>query len=370
MYRLSECPGSLTLTNLLRERGQLYQLRDRAVSSGNRIHAWLAQEALANDPLVALDQDEEQIAKMCASLRDERREQWLAPTLEQEVFVEQRFWYRSGFLPRFSGQPDYLVIDQDAKCAWVADYKTGRREAQEAADNLQLRAEVVLLKHNFPELEQISASIIEPLVSWDNVSVVYEGADLVSAEANILEIVARTEFEREHRVAGPFCVYCPAKAHCREAFAYAQSVPSVAPEKAIAELPRGVNGVRLWERAKVAKKLIETIEEAYTQILETEPEALPGYILPKEGRTRRFVPYPAKFKAALADYLTGEEIDGCANYHLSRIEELFGLKTKLSGKELQSTFKAVVNDTVSTTRDAPFIRAKTKREREEAPQLK
>jgi hypothetical protein len=303
-------------------------------------------------------------------LRIERFNQWIRDTERYESIVEQRFWYRTGFFPRFSGQPDYLAIDRRNRRAFLVNFKTGRLEAQEAADNLQLRTETVLVKHNFPELEQITATIVEPLVSWQNESVIYTDGHFQTAEAQILEIVARTEFERDHRVAGTWCVHCPAKAHCRQAIDYVQSLPALNPEKAIVELPRGEPGVQLWERIKVAKKLIETLEKSYTRILEDEPDALPGYLLPKEGRERRYVPYPDKFKAALGAYLNPDEIDGAATFHLTKIQEIFGLKHHLEGKELEQLFTKLTKEVVSVRYDEPFIRPLRKREREAAAQSK
>jgi hypothetical protein len=365
MYRYRECSGALALTNLLRQEGKLVDFPNGSANAGIRIHEWLAFEALNQIAIpVTLSADDLATAQMCAQLRNERVGQWRQG--EFETIVEKRFWYREGVWPRFSAQPDFIAIDSANKRALVANYKTGRLESEDAADNVQLRAEIVALWHNFPELEEIAGTIIEPWVTWENVAVSYTHGHLRIAEIELLQIVNRTKFERERRTAGPWCTKCPAQIHCHEAIAYVEQLPALKPEQAIYELPRGERGVQFWERIKVAEKLIETLKKAYVVILENEPTALPGYILPAQGRERRYVPYPAKLKTALADYLTAEEIDGCASYHLGKIEELLGLKRKLEGKELEKLFKSLTNGAVSTTHDAPFIRPMTRKEREAA----
>jgi hypothetical protein len=282
-----------------------------------------------------------------------------------EILVEKRLWYRQGLDRIFSGQADYVCLDHAAGRALIIDYKTGRLEVDTAADNLQLRALVVLLKHNWPFLTEISATIIEPWVSWESEFVVYSGEALEQAQNQILSYVDLARWAPEVRFAGPHCKHCPARAHCQEAIDFALSLSeSERDDKGLIILPRGEPGVALWEKIKVAKKLLKGLEEAYERILENEPEALPGYIMPPQGRERRIVAYPAKLKAALAPYLSSEEIDGCAEFHVAKIEELLGLKHKIAGKALERTFADAIGDVVSIVHDKPFIRPLTKRERE------
>lgn len=368
MFRLANCPGSQTLILSLREAGKHYELPSPEAASGIRIHNFEALDALgstaqAEDFFRAMNSEERAVSRKMAEIRNSLVGEFLGNGSEKEIIVEKRFWYRQNFTPRFSGQPDFIAIKD--KRALVINYKSGRLEAEPAADNLQLRTEAVLLKHNRPDLEQIIASIVEPLVSWESEAVGYDQKDMAIAEQEILAFVTRAQWDTQKRVPGAWCRYCPARAHCREALAYVESIPSPRPENLIRELPRGDAGTALWEKIKVAKKLIETIEETYTRILEDEPTALPGFILPEKGRPRRRVIYPEKLKTALAQYLTSEELDGCADYRIAKVEELLGLKHKIEDKkELARLFKELTSDAIEIVYDAPFIRALTKRERE------
>jgi Protein of unknown function (DUF2800) len=389
MHRLEKCSGSLALTNALREQHKLYWAPSPEAAAGTRIHGWLAlKDNRESDAFKtaqsALDRSELNLAAYCSELADEIIEQWGFADLS---FIEQRFFYRQGLWLRFSGQPD-LVLVGDNKRALILDYKTGRLEAEPAADNMQLRTEVVLLKHKFPGLEEIDAAIIEPLVSWDSERVRYSGELFREAENQILDIVDRAQWEADKRTAGPWCRYCPARANCYEALQYIQSIPAFPAlnkdksdqageslaefnkEQMIRELPRGEHGAELWRKLKFAKKLLKDIEDIYEKILETEPDALPGFILPKEGHRNRRVVYPRKLKAALAEYLTEDEIDGCAEYYLGKIKEVFGFKHRMSGKELDLNFELLIKDAVQTGHDKPFIRPLTKAERAAAAPAK
>jgi len=363
--RAANCPGSVALENEIRSRGRYYELPDSARTSGIKIHEWLALEALGK----ALDEtnlssDERATAKMCVELRNNSLASWDRGGKETQLFIEKRFWYRRGARPLFSGQPDYVKIDYTNHRALILDYKTGRMEVEQASDSLQLRAEVVLLKDNFPDLEEISAGIIEPWVSWDLLQVVYKADDLRQAENQILAICDRTIWEADKRVAGPWCKHCRAKSFCHEAIQYAQGIQRFDPERMVAELPRGEEGTKLWERVKVARKLLEAIEAAYLEIIKNSPHdnVLPGYVL-EHGRARRRVPYPEKLKEALKDYLTGPEIDGCADYRVARIQEMVGFKRGIEGQKLAALFAELTKDAVVVTYDEPFIRKARKRER-------
>jgi PD-(D/E)XK nuclease superfamily len=383
MARLKECPGSLALSNYVKREGYFVPTNIYA-NLGIRIHRRLASDFQANNSTDQLDETEEDLCEKCRQLRDSLIADWLGLNAQPpDFFAEVRLWYRNGDIPVFSGQPDLIVLDRSGKRGLLLDYKTGRSQPEPIADNHQLRAEVVLLKHTLPKLEEIEAAIIEPWVSWESIRVSYSGEAFKQAEQEILSICDAAAFGQSERHAGEWCRYCSGRVYCKEAFAYIEKIPSFPAvnrdslddeglskakfdiETLFRDLPRGPRGAEIWRRLKIAEKLLEAITQTYLKILETDPDALPGFILPKEGRERRIVPYPAKLKAALAEYLTGDEIDGCAQYYPGQIEKLFGMKHKVSGKELEHRFAELTEGTIEVLHDRPFIRELTKREREQ-----
>jgi hypothetical protein len=306
-------------------------------------------------------------AMKCAELREGLIRQWENDHDRPNQFltiVEHRFWYRAGTVPRFSGQADFIRLNRAARRALIVDYKTGRLEAEPAADNMQLRAEVVILKQIVPELEEIQAAIDEPLVSWDSERVNYSGDAFRQAEEEILSIVDEATFHPEHRRAGPWCTNCPARIYCREAIDYREGALAIRYGTDIEELPRGPRGVELWEKIIAVIKLFKDVRSNYELILREDPDALPGYTLPEEGHEHRGVVSPAALKKAVAAYLTADEVDACAEYYLGKVEEKFGAKAGLKGLKRKRSFAELVADVIEITHDKPFIRPLTKKERQ------
>jgi hypothetical protein len=372
MYRVMNCPGSVALTNFLKRENRYYELPSPEASAGTRIHSYLAMERQGKyeeAELVLEDRYELATARKCIELRESVLSQWLRPTYggtEQalvEFIIERRLWYRQGLWPRFSGQPDFVILDRTNQRALIVNYKTSRKEAAPAADNVQLRTEVVVLKHNEPALSEISGVIIEPLVTWDSERVEYDEEALQVATGQLLAIVDRAEWEPQNRIAGDWCVYCPARANCLEARAYVETIPSLPASKLLTELPKGETGTALWRRIQVAQKLLKDLEGAYTTILEQDPNCLPDLILPAQGKAKRIIPHPGTLKAALAEHLNESEIDGCATYSVPKVQDALGLKLGIDGKELERKFKELTRDAVQTIHERPFVRERTRKER-------
>ena len=362
MHRVAKCSGSVKMVNDLRASGKYFELTNPYAPSGTRIHWYLARTNGKGENLEAekeLTADEMGTARKCQDLRNEIVLVWRDKEL-LEVIAEKRLWYRTGLIPRFSGQPDLVVIG-DEKRALIINYKTGRLEAEPAADNLQLRTEIVLLKHVRPELEQIDAAIVEPWVTWDSERVTYDEANMVIAEAEILKIVDEAAWNFE-RTAGPWCRHCPARCNCDESLAYIQTIPNPQVSK-LFELPRGEAGVTLWEKIGLAQKLLVDLKETYKRILAVEPGALPGYVLPELGHRRRKVVDLAKFKEALAVVLAPEKIDALVDVPIGKIETLYGETVGITGKKLSTEFERLTANAVAVTNDEPFIRPLTIKEK-------
>jgi hypothetical protein len=371
MYRVANCPGSVAMVTALRREGKYYELPNPDAEAGTRIHKYLALEHNmdAAADLTLHSRNELMVAQKCIELREGVVNDWLRVTNGNEeqplvhFFLEKRFWYRQGLWPRFSGQPDFIVIDRTNQRALNVNYKTGRKEAAPAADNIQLRCENVLLKAAEPNLVEITGTIVEPLVSWEPERVQYDVEALQIAESQLLAIVDRAEWEPQNRIAGDWCIYCPARSHCLEARQYVETIPSPPPAKLLSELPKGEPGTTLWRKIQTAQKLLKDMESAYETIIQEDPNSLPGLILPEQGKARRVVPHPGTLKHVLEEYLSPEEVDSCATYYPGKVQDALGLKLGIDGKELEKRFRELTREAVVTTHDRPFVRERTKKER-------
>jgi Protein of unknown function (DUF2800) len=364
MHRIAECSGSLALSNWVRRNGYFVPRNPWALT-GTAIHRWLAFEALgqhaeAEVQAEALDPEALDVAIKCAWIRDGLVRAWENDHDRNFDFftaVERRYRYFAGEVEKFNGQPDFIRINLAGRRALIVNYKTGRIEPEPAADNLQLRTEVVLLKAALPELDEIEAVIDEPLVSWDPERVRYSGESFREAEDQILQIVEEAAWHPERRIAGRWCRHCPARIYCPQARDYLNgTLILIRPNFDIRQLPRGKEGVLFWEKISEVPDVIAEIKKAYAQILREDPDALPGYYLPAEGNERRTVTSPAGFKRALAAYLSVDEIDALAKYSIAKIQNLFGTKAGLKGKAKEKRFAELVADAIAITHDEPFIK--------------
>jgi hypothetical protein len=365
MARLKECSGSLAMTNALRASGQAIELPNPYAASGSKIHwflatspIWTAENLEAERQLTAQEMN---VARRCRELQREIVSAFVGNNDQEiEFLVERRFWYRRGLKPVFSGQADFVVLIGDR--ALILDFKTGRIESDPVSDNLQIRSEAVLLKNEYPHLSEIEGCIIEPLVSWDPVRARYYEADLRQAEQHILSIVDESRWNLD-RKAGTHCKWCPCRTHCLEAFQYIDAIHNGQPIK-LYNPPRGEEGTRLYEKIGVAQKILLDIKETYREILKSDPTALPGYTIDEMGHQRRTVIDPEKFKLALAEYITAQEIDSMADFSVAQAEILFGERTQLKTKRLKEEFRKLTEEAVSIDHVEPSIRKLTKRERE------
>jgi hypothetical protein len=111
--------------------------------------------------------------------------------------------------------------------------------------------------------------------------------------------------------------------------------------------------------------LLVDIKETYKRILQVEPGALPGYVLPEIGHKRRTVIDPKALKIRLGDKLSPDLIDAVADYPIGKIEQLYGQATGLTGKKLAAEFDRLIANAIKITNDEPFIRPLNRRERDE-----
>jgi hypothetical protein len=359
MSRLAACSGSLALTNELRAEGKLFENNNKDAASGTRIHWWLAVTPWHLRENLEAEQQlsgwEMGTARRAREIQLDLINAWLGNEQpELETLTERRLFYRVGLRPRFTGQVDFVIMA--GARALILDFKSGRLESDPAADNLQLRTYVVLLKDEYQEIEEVEASIVEPNVGWESPRVRYSGADLAQAESHILSIVDEAAWNLK-RTAGPWCKHCPARILCPEAQNYIQTALDYSQVRnLIKDLPRGEAGSNLWGKIGLAEKLLSDMRAAYRQIMVDDPDALPGYILPPEGHQRRTVTDPAKFKFALETEISAKDIDAIAYYPVAKIEEMYGQAVGLTGKKLRADFEERTAGSVTVTRDAPFIR--------------
>ena len=257
-YRLDNCPGARKAAACCPP----LPAGDDA-SMGIRVHA-----ALETGPMSpaweALKAGEEQTGRMCwnqmlqvvsdwdgqdDSCADVAEDMWNRGAKEQRLgltalgkVIPVTPESKATFV--FTGMADVVV--KQGNRAIVMDYKTGREEVSDSADNAQLRALAVLVAGSDASIEEVTVCIIQPWVGKPKPAV-FDKAALSAARDWLNDLLLREKNATpEDLRAGDWCKYCPAMGYCK---ATRQEVMEIAKPMRLETLPVGNEKAALFARA-------------------------------------------------------------------------------------------------------------------------
>jgi|10_taG_2_1085330.scaffolds.fasta_scaffold01829_15 CRISPR/Cas system-associated exonuclease Cas4 (RecB family) len=342
MEQAALCPGSFAA-----QKGKPNSSNALA-DAGTRIHD--ALEAGNIDNLD--DEDEQQLAVRAAQLRDEVIDGFfLSQPMFDEVMKlehEKQFHLREqrlfGLAGTVSGRFDGLVVDEHR--ALIFDYKTGYAEPIDAQHNLQMRCYAVLVAENYEHVTEVTAAIIQPRIRPEISLVEYKSEDLDAAAVEIQSIIDAANAPNAPRQAGPLqCKYCRAKADCGEATQLTVNLNKLQgatiPDEKLPEL---------LTTCSAAKKIIEAIELRARDLLDKDPEAIPGYKL-KPGAKKAEIINPQKLFNRCNErhsILPHEFVDVC-DIGKGRLKALIKQVTALKGKGLDDEMDSLLHGLVKYT---------------------
>lgn len=270
--RLAKCPGSWRLSRLVSAPASTEDAR-----SGTRIH-----DAIASDDDEALTSDEEAIRASLKTLEQELFATWLAGAEPERLIREERFWRKRGDTPLWSAKPDVVALV--ASEALIIEYKTGPIAVENAAENLQLRAQAAVVHQCWPQVRRVTVAILQPRCSPPLSQCLYQTRDLERALDEVDRIVAQATWEDAPLRAGEAqCRYCPAKPVCPQAHEEVAALVETKPP-----LPTPARIAELLNRCVLAEQVIESIREYARRIIADDPYAIPGWRL-APGRTRESI---------------------------------------------------------------------------------
>lgn len=281
MERTILCPGSWGRSRWIRE------LDDKDADQGQVMHSAIdtgdtsSIEGQQVDTVLTAD-------KLSSDFGKESKSQHPSPLGILELYKEKRLWFevlsdtKQKKVALFSGQLDRLELYLNEGVAIIADFKTLWGSHTEAKSNPQLAAQAVLVRHNYPEVHTIYAALIQPNVSPQVSSVVFNNDTLDVIEAKLIQVVNIGEsFNAPIRPGLKQCKYCAALSMCQEAKA---QFPDLISERLPTDTPNGMAAA--LEVGEMASMVHKANREMAKRLMEEEGWDIPGWITkPKAGRS-------------------------------------------------------------------------------------
>lgn len=347
------CPG-----RHLAQRG-LHNESSEDAEFGRGLHAALA----ANDPS-KLTTEQLDIYESCIAIESKLVDQLFGPDrAKAKVFVEQRFWVKvkakdSEERYDHSGQPDKIY--RLGPRALIIEWKSLAGDVPVSSENHQLRDQVVLAAGNLM-LTEVMAVVIQPLVTHDPAPCLYDKVSIKQAEDEMFERVRRSNDPTSPRIAGETqCKFCSARPICKE---YALWNASLLPARiALPDLPVSQwtieQRVAFCSGVAAVEKWIEDNREAMKQLLEQDPEAVPGFYL-KPGNIREVVTDPEALFARFVELGgTLDQFMACVSITKGKLEDQTRAITKANGKSLKTKVDKLLEGIVEQKQNSPSLARK------------
>jgi len=270
---------------------------------------------------------------------------------------EQRLWVHDGFDPIISGQYDVAYGKNSGKSVLMLDGKTLYGEQDPAEYNDQLRELVALFYYNNPQTEKITVGILAPKLRERCTLAVYDRYEMELAYRLMRLSLAEAAQPNAVRTPGNYCTRCPAKLNCEEVKQLIGRTYNLAKriEQGEFQLPLGEKGAAILDNIKTVKSTLKAVEERYKVLLETEPEAIPGWRL-KDGKKVRIIPEPEKALARAKQYwFSDADFWGCVDVAIGRLQERLSAVAKVRGKSLERKFDEAFGELVTYQQYGPEL---------------
>ena len=311
--------------------------------AGDLGHACLAGEIHIDE----LDDETAKTVIIAKGFEERRLESYGFKNAEQ--IREERLWFEIDGKKKFSGKPDLVCLK--GRHALIIDYKTGPIPVEHAAANMQLRALMLLVDHNYGPFETITSAILQPRApekQWT--ACVYDKTDIEFSYHYVLQLLETVNAPNATRNATESgCRYCKAKTTCPE------TQRSMNELEANAANLMAVPHADILEKCAIVKKVIAKIEANAKAALTENPEAIPGYKL-KPGATRQQITSPeGVFYQAAIHGVDGQEFAAVCDVNKTKLKALIKEKTGHKGKQLDETLANILEGNTTEKQNAPSL---------------
>ena len=248
-----------------------------------------------------------------------------------------------------------IVIPKKDKVV-VLDWKFGRNEVEEAANNLQLASYAVGAAQKYG-VDAVECHVFQPRINHHSV---YTFTDIPAVLAAIEDIIEATqEKEWVFNPCEKACQYCKAKFTCGPCLkSLALNLPAVAEGAEQDQAALAVRMPDLIKAAKQAAKLAESILSKAKDMI-TQGITVPGYYL-KDGNNVRYVHDIPGLYAAVSDKIPYEKFLSICSCPTGETEEAFIQALKVTNpeitiKEAKAKFEEVSHLYVGTKQNKPSL---------------
>jgi len=317
----------------------LPDISSEAAERGTRIH-----DALEAQDIGDLEHNEALTTEKCNDIISEIVDRVIVPQLEPgEQSVTERETRVQSFagIYRYSGKWDLLDYWKQSKVAIVADYKTGPRGAEHAAENYQLASLAVLAaqRHGMPKDTKLYVAIVSPLKHPNYTMASYTVKDLPAIEDALANIAEHAHNPYAPASAGDHCRYCPARHACEERNELVGEMARIETPTAITDPLQFAELLNLGDLAVSAHK--EHRAFAKTLLME-DKITIPGWKLQKTKGRSKIKPEPLMTRMGDEGYLTAM-LGTMVSVTKKGLTQVVRTKTGKAGKELESEVKRLLD---------------------------
>jgi hypothetical protein len=346
------CVGSENLIRELRAHNLLAEIpEDPDAASGTLVHAaWAGKEVKLNGNQALTLEDLQRLEQMV--LVD-----WAGDESVYLIGREERVWVHDGFDPVISGQYDVAYGKNSGKSVLMLDGKTLYGEQDPAEYNDQLRELVALFYYNNPHTERIRVAILAPKLRERCTIADYDRYEMELAYRLMRLSLAEAAQPDAVRTPGSYCIRCPAKLNCEEVRGLVGRTYDVAEriKNGQYQIPIGEKGAAYLQNIKTVRSVLKALEERYKVLLETEPEAIPGWRL-KDGKKVRMIAEPEKALARAKQYwFSDADFWSCCDVAIGRLEARLSEVAEVSGKGLERKFNEAFGELVTYKQYGPEL---------------
>lgn len=342
MERIAACPASVRMSEGL---PSLPASED--ASEGTRLH-----RAVSHGEKAGLDYEQMELVDRCNALAMELRGE------DGRVYREERISVMgSNFEEITFGTADCLIVRPDKLI--IMDFKFGRNEVEEAANNLQL-ATYAVGAAQMHGVSVVECHVFQPRINHHSVYTFTDIPAVLSSIENIIEESKSPEwiFNPSEKT----CQYCRAKFSCIPCLKALQVLPAITEKDSTEALAKAMPD--LIPAAKQAKKIADAILDKAKDLI-TSGVAVEGYYL-KDGNEVRSIADIAQgfelvknaYGVSYDEYLNlcsikvGKLEELCVGKQKSRVEAEGG---KLLLKNAKREFEEVTKSVVVKTQNAPSL---------------